>query len=70
VYANRGAETKIDAAQLAAALVRVCASSDGERMRVRAAELGRLCRAAKGDERAAGAILAAARKEPLEGVYY
>jgi hypothetical protein len=53
--------------------VRVFSDREGEngrKLRDRAEELGRACRAAKGNERAAGAILAAARKEQLEGVYF
>jgi hypothetical protein len=73
IYANRGAEAKIDARQFADALVRVCSNRPGEpgaAMHARAEELGRLCRAAKGDERATNAILAAARGEQLKGVYF
>jgi hypothetical protein len=71
IYANRGSETKIDAAKLAAALITVCGgSAEGEKIRERATELGHVCRRTRGDERAAGAILAAARGEQLEGIYF
>jgi hypothetical protein len=70
IYGNRNAETKIDAMQLTSAIVSVCSDRPGEhgaQLKARADHLGRICRAAKGDERAAGVILAAARGESLKG---
>jgi hypothetical protein len=63
IYANRGHETRIDAGQLADALVHVLCDSEGEtgyRLKQRAGELGQLCRAAEGDRRAAEVVWNAA----------
>jgi UDP:flavonoid glycosyltransferase YjiC (YdhE family) len=68
IYANRGHETEIEPALLADALVRVLCDRDGEegsRIRHKAEELGKLCRAARGDLKAADVIFKVASGESM-----
>jgi UDP:flavonoid glycosyltransferase YjiC (YdhE family) len=68
IYANRGHETEIELGQLADALARVLLDAPGEPgygMKKKADELGRMCRAARGDLRAAEVVWKAARGEDL-----
>jgi hypothetical protein len=69
VYANKGYEPNFNTEQLSDALVRVLRDRPGEEgysIRMKALELSRPCKAVRGDRRAADAILAAAKKEPLD----
>jgi UDP:flavonoid glycosyltransferase YjiC (YdhE family) len=68
IFANRGHETEIEPALLADALVRVLCDHDGEegsRIRNKAKELGKLCRGARGDLKAADVIFKLASGESV-----
>jgi UDP:flavonoid glycosyltransferase YjiC (YdhE family) len=68
VFTNRGHETEIEPAMLADALVRVLCDRDGEegyQIREKAEELGRMCRAARGDLKAADVIFRIASGESM-----
>jgi UDP:flavonoid glycosyltransferase YjiC (YdhE family) len=68
IFANRGHETEIEPSLLEDALVRVLCDRDGEegsRLRQKAAELGRICRAARGDLKAVDVIFKLASGESV-----
>jgi UDP:flavonoid glycosyltransferase YjiC (YdhE family) len=70
IFANRGHEMEIEPALLADALVRVLCDRDGEeggRLKQKAEELGRMCRAARGDLKAADVIFKLASGENVAG---
>jgi hypothetical protein len=66
IYANRGYEPTFKASPIADALVRVVQDRPGEegyRIRVKAQELAKACRATEGDRTATETILKAAMNE-------
>jgi UDP:flavonoid glycosyltransferase YjiC (YdhE family) len=64
ISGNKGSEPELNAEKFADALVRLLRDKpgeEGERIRERAGEIGRMCRKERGDRKAADAILRVAR---------
>jgi UDP:flavonoid glycosyltransferase YjiC (YdhE family) len=63
IYANKGVEPHLDGPLFADAIVRTLKDREGEegyRIKMKAAELARICRRERGDKKAGEAIIAAA----------
>jgi UDP:flavonoid glycosyltransferase YjiC (YdhE family) len=70
IYANKGFEPNIDGPLLCDAIVRTLRDEEGEegnRIKIRADEIGKICRKERGDRKAADAIIAAAEGEDCAG---
>jgi UDP:flavonoid glycosyltransferase YjiC (YdhE family) len=73
IYANKGYEPTINCQQLTHAIVRVLQDRRGEeghRIKARCVELARGCLGRRGDKHAGDVIIAAAKKEPLDGWFH